>query len=125
MARVRQKHTHPELLVRKAAHRRGLRYRLHRGDLPGSPDLVFPKYRIALFVHGCYWHQHRGCARCTMPTNNRAYWSKKFEDNKTRDRRVNKKLRKLGWITCIVWECEALNPKVLEERLEQIFRMTA
>ncbi len=60
-----------------------------------------------------------------MPTNNRAYWSKKFEDNKTRDRRVNRKLRKLGWTTCIVWECEALNPKVLEERLEQIFRMTA
>lgn len=125
MGRVRQKNTLPELLVRKAAHRLGLRYRLHRADLPGSPDLVFPRHGTVLFVHGCFWHRHDGCRRCTMPKNNEGYWSRKFEDNKVRDRRVSRKLREIGWRTCVVWECEALNPKVLEDRLEHIFGKTS
>lgn len=121
MARVRQKRTGPELLVRKATHRMGLRYRLNRTDLPGSPDLVFPKYRIALFVHGCFWHQHRGCSRCTMPKSNEAYWRQKFAENRARDTRAIRKLRRLGWKCCVVWECEAMNATLLADRLKQFF----
>jgi DNA mismatch endonuclease (patch repair protein) len=121
MARVRQKDTLPELLVRKAAHRVGLRYRLHGADLPGSPDLVFPRYRTVLFVHGCFWHQHRGCPRCTKPKNNQAYWRQKFKDNRARDAHAMKKLKDIGCKSHIVWECEAMNPTVLASCLKQIF----
>lgn len=121
MARVRQKRTAPELLVRKAAHRMGLRFRLNRTDLPGSPDLTFPKYRVALFVHGCFWHQHPGCSRCTMPKSNEAYWKQKFAENRARDKRALRRLRSLGWQCHIVWECEAMDEGLLATRLKQVF----
>jgi len=121
MARVRQKHTAPEILVRKAAHKMGLRYRLNRTDLPGSPDLVFPKHQTVLFVHGCFWHQHRGCSRCTMPKSNQGYWRQKFAENRARDTRAITKLRLLGWECYVVWECEAMNPTLLATRLKQFF----
>lgn len=121
MASVRQKATLPELLVRRAAHRMGLRYRLNREDLPGRPDLVFPRFRTVLFVHGCFWHQHRGCPRCTMPKNNQGYWRQKFDENRTRDSRVMMRLKKMGWKSRVVWECEAMNPTVLAVRLQQVF----
>jgi DNA mismatch endonuclease (patch repair protein) len=125
MARVWQKHTLPELLVRKMAHRMGLRFRIHRADLPGSSDLLFPKYGLALFVHGCFWHQHHGCRRCTMPRSNEAYWREKFESNKARDARSVRELRRIGWRSRVVWECEALDPRILKRRLKQIFGRSA
>ena len=124
MGRVHQKCTAPELLVRSAAFRMGLRYRVNRTDLPGSPDLIFPKYRIALFVHGCFWHRHRGCSRCTTPKSNEAYWKQKFAENKLRDKRVLQKLRRLGWHCCVVWECEAMHPALLATRLRRFFGVT-
>lgn len=124
MARVHQKSTVAELLVRKAAFRMGLHYRVNRTDLPGSPDLIFPKYRIAIFVHGCFWHRHRGCSRCTTPKSNEAYWKHKFTENESRDKRVIQKLRRLGWDCYVVWECETMDAGRLAKRLEQFFGVT-
>ncbi|WP_271611553.1 very short patch repair endonuclease [Bradyrhizobium sp. CCBAU 21360] len=104
MASVGQKNTGAELLLRRALHRRGLRYRLHDTSLPGSPDLVFPRFRAVIFVHGCYWHYH-GCYRSTVPKTRTAFWSKKFASNKLRDARKIRALRSSGWRVMTVWEC--------------------
>ena len=106
MAKVRSKDTAPELAVRKIAHGLGYRFRLHRPDLPGRPDLVFPKYRLAVFVHGCFWHQHPNCNRATTPATNTAKWQEKFERNKLRDARSASELAALGWDVLVIWECE-------------------
>jgi DNA mismatch endonuclease, patch repair protein len=121
MARVRQRATAAELLVRRAAFRMGLRYRVNRADLPGSPDLIFSKYCVAIFVHGCFWHRHCGCSRCTTPKSNEAYWRHKFAENKLRDKRVARKLRRLGWHCYVVWECQAMDAALLAKRLERFF----
>ena len=105
MSRVRSKNTKPEMRVRSAVHRAGFRFRLHRADLPGHPDLVFPRYRLALFVHGCFWHRH-GCKRTRLPATNRAYWCKKFSRTIERDRRTLQQLKEMGWATAVIWECE-------------------
>lgn len=112
MARVKSKNTTPEMAVRKAAHALGLRFRLHRRDLPGTPDLVFPGRRTAVFVHGCFWHRH-GCARATTPTSNVRYWTAKFERNVERDARNAVDLRRLGWRCVRIWECETKDVKKL------------
>lgn len=104
MASVGQKDTGPEILLRSALHKRGLRYRLHDRGLPGSPDLVFPRFRAVIFVHGCYWHSH-GCYRSTVPETRRDFWSKKFRDNKERDERQILQLLENGRRVLIVWEC--------------------
>lgn len=104
MASVGQKDTGPEKLLRAALHKRGLRYRLHDRSLPGSPDLVFPRFRAVIFVHGCYWHAH-SCYRSTLPKTRRDFWSKKFKDNKERDERKVRQLLETGWRVLIVWEC--------------------
>jgi DNA mismatch endonuclease, patch repair protein len=117
MSRIRSRDTVPELSVRRAAHAMGLRFRLHRRDLPGNPDLVFPKYKAALFVHGCYWHQHSGCRRASRPKSRQEYWIPKLAANVARDKRSAIELAALGWRTVIVWECEALDPPILHERL--------
>ena len=104
MASVGQKDTGPEISLRSALHKRGLRYRLHDRNLPGSPDLVFPRFLAVIFVHGCYWHSH-GCYRSTVPKTRRKFWSKKFEDNKERDERKIRQLLEEGWRVLIVWEC--------------------
>lgn len=106
MAAVRGKHTAPEMMVRKAAHRLGLRFRLHRRDLPGRPDLVLKKWNTAIFVNGCFWHRHLGCARTTTPKSNIDFWKKKFRDNKRRDAQNYGRLSALGWTVLIIWECE-------------------
>ena len=116
MARVRGKDTTPELLVRREVHRQGRRFRLHRRSLPGSPDLVFPARRLAIFVHGCFWHRHAGCRRCTSPKTRQGFWAAKFEANVARDTRNVAELEKLGWRVAVVWECEAVN----ENRLTAI-----
>ena len=117
MAAVRQKHTSPELRVRAAAHRLGYRYRLHRSDLPGTPDLVFPRLRKVLFVHGCFWHRHAGCRKATMPRTRVEFWRQKFEANVARDGRNEAQLSEQGWQVLIVWECEAADSSELEKRL--------
>ncbi len=106
MSRVKGKNTSPEIRVRRLAHGMGLRFRLHRKDLPGKPDLVFPRYGVALFVHGCFWHRHPNCPKASIPKTNIAFWLKKFRQNVERDTRAIKALEKLGWSVKIVWECE-------------------
>lgn len=119
MSRVRSVDTGPELLVRKAAHALGLRFRLHRRDLPGSPDLVFPKHTVALFVHGCFWHRHARCRRASTPKSQTVYWTRKFERNIARDRRVAAQLRALGWRPVVVWECQTKDPGKLADILKK------
>lgn len=119
MAQVRSKNTTPEIAVRKAAHALGLRFRLHRSDLPGKPDIVFPARRIALFVHGCFWHQHR-CKRARRPKTNTAYWTKKLDRNLQRDRSTAQALRKSGWRCAVIWECETKDLRRLEATLQRI-----
>ncbi|WP_240538006.1 very short patch repair endonuclease [Bradyrhizobium japonicum] len=104
MASVGQKDTGPEVLLRKALHRRGLRYKLHDRALPGSPDLVFPRFEAVVFVHGCYWHSH-GCYRSTMPKSRKAFWTAKFAANRARDARNRAELSERGWRVLTVWEC--------------------
>jgi len=105
MAAVAPKHTKPELAVRKGLHRLGFRFRLHDRKLPGSPDLVLPKYSAVIFVHGCYWHRHQGCRYATTPSTRPEFWEAKFDANVERDRRNQKKLRQVGWRVFVIWEC--------------------
>ncbi|MCA9468328.1 MAG: DNA mismatch endonuclease Vsr [Nitrospira sp.] len=104
MSSVGQKDTGPEKILRSALHRHGLRYRLHDRTLPGSPDLIFPRYKTAVFVHGCYWHSH-GCYRSTVPKTRLEFWTDKFKANKVRDQRKNDLLLDAGWRVLVVWEC--------------------
>jgi DNA mismatch endonuclease, patch repair protein len=111
MSRVRGKNTAPELRVREVAHALGLRFRLHRVDLPGKPDLVFASRHLAVFVHGCYWHRHPGCPKASAPSS--PFWAEKFASNVRRDRRTEKQLRSLGWNVVVIWECETKKPGIL------------
>jgi len=120
MRRVRGRDTTPELTVRKALTKLGARYRLHRKDLPGSPDIVLPGRRLALFVHGCFWHGH-DCARgARVPKQNRDYWVGKVGRNRARDERAREALAGLGWRVATVWECELKDKAGLEGRLRHI-----
>jgi DNA mismatch endonuclease, patch repair protein len=120
MASVRQKHTKPELIVRRCLHRLGFRFRVQRRDLPGSPDVVLPKHRTAIFVHGCFWHQHKGCKKARKPTSNTDYWDNKFKDNVRRDKKKIAKLKKLGWNAVVIWECETKDQTKLERLLYEL-----
>jgi DNA mismatch endonuclease (patch repair protein) len=120
MARVRQKHTAPELAVRSAAHRAGMRFSLHTPTLPGRPDLVMPARRLAVFVHGCFWHRHEGCAKATTPKANAPFWRAKFKANMARDARNLADLRKLGWRVAVIWECDTTNVAALRRRLQRL-----
>jgi DNA mismatch endonuclease (patch repair protein) len=107
MRRIRGKDTVPELTLRRTLHRLGYRYRLHRRDLPGSPDLVFPRQHKVIFVHGCFWHGHgSGCPLSHVPRSNSAYWQAKFLRNRRRDDKKLSDLAALGWQALVVWECE-------------------
>jgi len=106
MAGIRGTNTAPELALRKEMHARGFRFRLHVGGLPGRPDLVLPKYRAVVLVHGCFWHRHAACHFATTPATNAAFWTAKFESNLARDARNLEKLHEVGWRTAVVWECE-------------------
>ncbi len=117
MGRVGSKNTTPELLVRSLAHRLGFRFRLHRSDLPGKPDLVFPRLRKIVFVHGCFWHQHPRCRYGRFPKSRVEFWEEKFRRNKHRDRRALKELRTAGWKVLVVWQCETRNAQQLEALL--------
>jgi len=119
MRRVRGTDTTPERVVRRAAHSLGYRFRLHRRDLPGTPDLAFPRRRKVIFVHGCFWHRHPGCSRTTTPATRADYWREKFEQNVARDRRNIAALQALGWEVLVVWECETFDRTSLLERLSR------
>jgi DNA mismatch endonuclease (patch repair protein) len=109
MSRIRSQNTAPELLLRRMLHRAGYRFRLHRKDLPGKPDLVFPGRRRVIFVHGCFWHQHPGCAEGRVPNSRREYWEPKLARNQQRDAAAQSALKEQGWQCIVVWECELKN----------------
>ena len=109
MRAVKSKNTAPEILARKAAHRLGFRFRVHGSQLPGRPDIVLPKHRTVIFVHGCFWHAHNGCRKSSLPKSNVAFWKEKIERNRLRDRRTYASLKKLGWRVVILWQCEIGN----------------
>lgn len=117
MARIKGKNTAPELYVRRLLHALGYRFRLHCGDLCGNPDIVLPRHHKVLFVHGCFWHGHPRCKRATLPQTNRQFWRAKIEGNRSRDQRVKRQLRRLGWGVLEVWQCQLRNPAALEQRL--------
>ena len=116
MSRVKNRNTTPEKLVRSVLHRLGFRFRLHSKKLPGHPDIVLPKYRKAIFVHGCFWHGHK-CPRGKRPATNVTFWNEKIEKNRQRDREAQEKLEELGWTSLVVWQCETKPIEELTERL--------
>ena len=120
MSRIRGKDTLPEKRVRSELHRMGYRFRVHRKDLPGIPDIVFVSRRVVLFVHGCFWHRHRGCKNCTTPKNNREFWVQKLEANAARDKTNRHALRKLGWRTLVVWECQTESTTSLRQVIAKL-----
>ena len=121
MAAIRGSNTRPEVAVRRALHKAGLRFRLHRRDLPGTPDLVFPRYRTAVFVHGCFWHRHPQCKNARLPATNAEWWRTKLRANQRRDRRQRRELLAAGWRVLVVWECEVGDMRTLRA-LEQHIR---
>lgn len=121
MASVPQKNSKPEVVVRRLVHVLGFRFRLHRRDLPGSPDIVLPRLRKVIFVHGCFWHRH-GCRRTTTPASNVRFWTAKFEANTLRDRKAIRLLRDEGWESLIVWECQTKRLEWLKLRLANFLK---
>jgi len=120
MSRIRGKDTTTERMVRPMLHRMGYRFRLHGKKLPGRPDIVLPKHKTVVFVHGCFWHRHKGCKNCTTPTSNRTFWVKKLEGNAARDRVKERALRRLGWRVIVVWECETAKLERLSPRMMRL-----
>ena len=106
MSRIRSKDTKPELIIRKILHNLGLRFRLHKKDMPGNPDLIFSRYNSVIFVHGCFWHQHKNCIDGRLPATRTEWWKNKFNKTKLRDKKNIKGLKKLGWRVLVIWECE-------------------
>jgi DNA mismatch endonuclease (patch repair protein) len=122
MAAIRGRDTGPELAVRRILHRLGYRFRLHRRDLPGTPDIVLPRFRTAIFVHGCFWHRHPQCRFATTPRTRRDFWETKFRQNIERDERHLAEIRRLSWRPVVVWECELRNPEALACQLDGLLR---
>ena len=123
MARIKGKDTKPEICVRRMAHALGYRFRLHRRNLPGTPDLTFPRLEKVIFVHGCFWHQHVGCRYAYQPKSNFPFWKKKFSENQTRDTRALEDLRSLGWKVLVVWECQTRKPEKLWARISRFLQV--
>ena len=120
MSSIRGKNTKPEILVRKGLHARGFRFRLHNNKLPGSPDIVLPKYGVAIMVNGCFWHGHKGCRYATKPESNVEFWETKIARNRHRDEVTNAHLEALGWHVITVWECELRGESILASRLDEL-----
>lgn len=111
MANIRGSNTNPEMKVRKILHRHGFRYRLHQRKLPGRPDVVLPRYRLCIFIHGCFWHRHPGCRYATTPSSREEFWRSKFEQNMKRDNKNRNELLQLGWRVFEIWECGTRKPE--------------
>lgn len=122
MGRIKSSNTKPELIVRSVLHRMGYRFRLHKADLPGTPDIVLPKYSAVVLVHGCFWHRHEGCPLAYTPKSRRDFWVRKFETNVARDEHTINALEALGWNVVTVWQCETRNLDQLAARLIGILR---
>lgn len=122
MARVGRRDTLPEMIVRQLLTDLGYRYRLHRTDLPGTPDIAFVARRQAIFVHGCFWHRHPGCRMASTPKTRASFWAEKFRRNTERDMQVAAALEKTGWQFLIVWECETRDCDLLQSKLSQFLR---
>ena len=120
MSRVKGKDTTPERLVRSALHAEGQRFRLHARDLPGRPDIVFRGDRLAIFVHGCFWHRHEGCPHCRTPKSRVEFWEAKFAANVERDRVASARLTTMGWTIVTIWECEARDPQGLADAVRRV-----
>ena len=119
MSRVRNRDTKPEMAVRSIIHRMGYRFRLHRSDLPGTPDIVLPRHRKVVLVHGCFWHHHKGCPRSKLPAERTSFWRDKIAKNQARDARVYRQLRRRGWRRLTVWQCELRQPAKLRTKLKR------
>lgn len=124
MSRIRGKDTRPELAVRRHLHAEGYRFRVNVPNLPGRPDIVFQRRRKIVFVHGCFWHRHKGCVRTTTPKTRTEYWTRKFAQNQARDSAVASKLKEAGWDILIVWECETNNSETLLKKLKSYLGST-
>jgi DNA mismatch endonuclease (patch repair protein) len=124
MASIKAKDTFPEMIVRRAAHRLGYRFRLHRQDLPGKPDLVFPRLRKIIFVHGCFWHLHEGCKKSKLPVTNYEFWQGKLSRNRERDKENLQLLTDAGWTVLTLWECELANQEAFSARISSFLSAT-
>jgi DNA mismatch endonuclease, patch repair protein len=120
MSQIRSKNTGPEIVVRSLLHSLGYRFRLHKRDLPGKPDIVLKKFKTIVFCHGCFWHQHEGCKRASSPKTNQDYWLPKLKRNKERFDFVKKELTELGWKVIVVWECEIKDLDSLKIKINSI-----
>lgn len=125
MSRIRGRDTRPEMIIRSTLHQLGFRFRLHVKSLPGKPDIAFPKHHKVIFVHGCFWHRHQGCKRCTTPTTNTDYWIPKLAGNAERDKLHKRALAKLGWKVLVVWECEIRDLSKLERKVLRFLKTSA
>jgi len=117
MSRIKGKDTKPELIVRSLLHSMGYRYRLHQKNLPGKPDIVLKKYNAVIFVHGCFWHRHKGCKFAYEPKSRQEFWQRKFLENKARDKKNQSTLGKLGWKVLAIWECETDHIEKLKRKV--------
>lgn len=122
MASVKSKNTKPEVLVRKALFSEGFRYRINDKRLPGSPDIVLPKYKIVIFVHGCYWHGHENCSKAIKPATNKEFWNVKIQKNRQRDQKAQEELEANGWNVLVIWDCQLRNQKLFEEKIENVIK---
>jgi len=121
MSRIKGRNTQPERIVRSLLHRMGYRFRLHRKDLPGKPDIVLPRHKTVIFVHGCFWHQHEGCRFAYTPKTRTDFWQNKFRATMQRDAEVSQNLVSLGWKVMTIWECELADQLELSKKLKQFF----
>ena len=121
MSRIKGKNTKPELVVRSLLHKSGYRFRLHKKDLPGRPDIVLPKYKLIILVHGCFWHRHERCSFAYKPKSRMEFWDKKFQQNVERDKSNRQNLEKLGWKVVVIWECETKDIIKLNEIIRNAF----
>ena len=119
MALIRNRDTGPEKLVRSLLHKMGYRFRLYRGDLPGTPDIVLPRLKKVICIHGCFWHGHAGCPRATRPATNVSFWKRKITMNIARDEKAKRNLKALGWKVLTIWQCQTRNVSVLRGRLKR------
>jgi DNA mismatch endonuclease, patch repair protein len=122
MSRIQGKNTKPEITVRSVLHRLGYRFRLHVKNLPGKPDIVLPKYKTCIFVHGCFWHRHSNCKDATLPKTRTEFWREKLQGNVERDLNKQKMLKSMGWRVLTIWECELKSQKILEAKLSRILK---
>lgn len=125
MSKIRGKNTKPEMVVRSLCHEMGFRFRLHRRDLPGTPDLVFPKHGLCMFVHGCFWHRHPDCKYAYMPKSRVDFWQNKLTKNVERDLKTQQALINMGWRVVTIWECHTKNRDLLRLEIQNAFKRDA